>query len=870
MPVRTVTNYGELLELLPEVTTESEATWRYARGLTRTLASHASFGSGRAVVFNTRIRSGRWVAYVFAWGESAAAAMANAVEEMDEFGCGEVFVVAAMSNAAEQMLQAEVAMDAADSHPCWTRARACMPEGHTPALLPDGYTARKLEPADIDALLPTWKYSDGVSHDWIKAIMGDLASVGVFASDGSLAGSMVEYPDGSCGMLHTAEGHRRRGLARYVVDAMAAQLAAAGRSCMFVTIETYNEASLSLFDSLGFCDAGRVAWVFFANRSAGVMAALAESAEAFGSFSASDRLRTLAGLQRTFAAGLPHNTKARRLASAARVTARWPDVFSVLANWIKAAWLERAADELHQLLAFVWPFIMSNKPAVKSILARWDVVEVCRDVLVDMPGSAVAGSAAAVISKLISNGRNCHDRMLGELVVSAVIDGVAVADRVWPLRILYSMSFDSRLVPALLALDPRPLIQAVICEETDSEGIVVRAAILAANLYGGPDASALLGEKAESCVAAMVAAGEATLIGAAYPASSGSFFGLWKILAGIDALATHEPAAKALGRCGAVRLVAAALASDATAGDSRVLIHGVAALWSLSFVAANGAAIAADAALVMRLEELAAGGASQPRSVVRAARGVVWQMSAASSGPARKSAGKSSSDTLQHDVMISYSWANQKVALWLRAQLAVAGISVWIDVEAMSGSTLEAMAEAIESSRVVVVLLSQEYSVSQACRVEAEYCFQLGKPFVPVKATPRFRPRGWLGALIGSRLYFHPTPDSWPDMHRELMTILERPSESVAVVGAASASASTCPAVASASEWVAAVGLSDPVGCALARAHITTMAQIDELAAWRMHASTTLSAWTEFVRAELGLALCDALSLGAALRERLS
>eukprot|EP00808_Paulinella_micropora_P011998 g2700.t1 len=49
--------------------------------------------------------------------------------------------------------------------------------------------------------------------------------------------------------------------------------------------------------------------------------------------------------------------------------------------------------------------------------------------------------------------------------------------------------------------------------------------------------------------------------------------------------------------------------------------------------------------------------------------------------------------------------------------------------------------------------MSSMYSQSQACRTEAEYAFTLKKPLVPVKVQD-FTPRGWLGALVGSKLYF--------------------------------------------------------------------------------------------------------------------
>ena len=42
----------------------------------------------------------------------------------------------------------------------------------------------------------------------------------------------------------------------------------------------------------------------------------------------------------------------------------------------------------------------------------------------------------------------------------------------------------------------------------------------------------------------------------------------------------------------------------------------------------------------------------------------------------------------------------------------------------------------------------------QACRTEAEYAFQQRKKIIPIIMESGFKPSGWLGALMGTRLYF--------------------------------------------------------------------------------------------------------------------
>ena len=45
------------------------------------------------------------------------------------------------------------------------------------------------------------------------------------------------------------------------------------------------------------------------------------------------------------------------------------------------------------------------------------------------------------------------------------------------------------------------------------------------------------------------------------------------------------------------------------------------------------------------------------------------------------------------------------------------GLEVWIDIERMGGSTLSAMAEAVENASVVLVCMSEKYKLSPNCRL---------------------------------------------------------------------------------------------------------------------------------------------------------
>eukprot|EP00038_Savillea_parva_P000847 m.99120 g.99120 ORF g.99120 m.99120 type:complete len:1093 (+) comp10296_c1_seq1:67-3345(+) len=118
------------------------------------------------------------------------------------------------------------------------------------------------------------------------------------------------------------------------------------------------------------------------------------------------------------------------------------------------------------------------------------------------------------------------------------------------------------------------------------------------------------------------------------------------------------------------------------------------------------------------------------------------------------SATSSSDDDDEEHCMISYCWDDQPFVLRLAEALRLRGIKVWVDVDNMSGSTLEAMAMAVENAYTVIVVLSEAYKNSTACRTEAEYAYTLKKTMIPVKNNEEFNASGWLGALMGTKLWF--------------------------------------------------------------------------------------------------------------------
>lgn len=57
--------------------------------------------------------------------------------------------------------------------------------------------------------------------------------------------------------------------------------------------------------------------------------------------------------------------------------------------------------------------------------------------------------------------------------------------------------------------------------------------------------------------------------------------------------------------------------------------------------------------------------------------------------------------------------------------------------------------------------------------VEAEYTFQMRKEYIPLMVQKRYRPDGWLGMILGAKLYFdfsgkYPFEKPWNGLMKEL------------------------------------------------------------------------------------------------------
>ncbi|CAH1238555.1 Hypp5602 [Branchiostoma lanceolatum] len=213
-------------------------------------------------------------------------------------------------------------------------------------------------------------------------------------------------------------------------------------------------------------------------------------------------------------------------------------------------------------------------------------------------------------------------------------------------------------------------------------------------------------------------------------------------------------------------------------GDEEEQEQGARAVWQLAFHDANKDKIRAEPRLMYQLKRLKD---SKNPEIAKAANGALWVLDKQAREEKAKELTEKSEESSIEDlqegggphIMISYQWDHQKTLIKVKDRLQSLGYRVWMDLEQMGGSTLQAMAEAVENSAVVLICMSQKYKESPNCRTEAEYTFQLRKQIVPLMMEAKYKPDGWLGAILGAKLYFdfsaqHKFEDSIGKLTKEL------------------------------------------------------------------------------------------------------
>jgi len=243
----------------------------------------------------------------------------------------------------------------------------------------------------------------------------------------------------------------------------------------------------------------------------------------------------------------------------------------------------------------------------------------------------------------------------------------------------------------------------------------------------------------------------------------GFLFESHKVAKSIANLATNDANKARIADAGALPLLVRALQEpqEPHSSSDAAQFWAATGLWNLAFDEAIRERVNLEPGVVDALEEARRAGSDDTK---RKAKGALWMIKGEQAGAevaevsdetlARMN-GEGTVKNATGQVMLSYEWRMQSQVLRLRDELMAQGFTVWMDVDRMMGSTLEAMAIAIEQSDAIIMCVTHRYKESQACRTEAEYAYTKKKPMIPVMLEKNYSADGWLGIIMGSKLYYN-------------------------------------------------------------------------------------------------------------------
>ena len=219
-------------------------------------------------------------------------------------------------------------------------------------------------------------------------------------------------------------------------------------------------------------------------------------------------------------------------------------------------------------------------------------------------------------------------------------------------------------------------------------------------------------------------------------------FSAKELAEGLSHLAINDANKKILGQNGVIPVLISVIK---TSNEDEEKASATRALWMLAFDNNNKEKVRQEEGAMDILHQLQQ---SKNPEVQKAAAGALWELEGKT---ARHSERMKSSG---NHVMISYQWDSQEVLVEVKNRLQASGYRVWMDLEQMKGSTLEAMAEAVENASAVLVCVSRRYKESQNCRSEATYAYDLKKDIIPLMMERNYKGDGWLGIIVTGKMWF--------------------------------------------------------------------------------------------------------------------
>ena len=211
---------------------------------------------------------------------------------------------------------------------------------------------------------------------------------------------------------------------------------------------------------------------------------------------------------------------------------------------------------------------------------------------------------------------------------------------------------------------------------------------------------------------------------------------------GLSHLAINDANKKILGQNGVIPVLISVIK---TSNEDEEKASAIRALWMLAFHDHNKEKIRQEEGAMDILHRLQH---SENPEVQKAAAGALWELEGKTARHSERM------ESTGNHVMISYQWDSQEVLVEVKNRLQANGYRVWMDLEQMKGSTLEAMAEAVENASVVLVCVSRRYKESQNCRSEATYAYDLKKDIIPLMMEGNYKGDGWLGIIVTGKMWF--------------------------------------------------------------------------------------------------------------------
>ncbi|CAF0829826.1 unnamed protein product [Rotaria sp. Silwood1] len=218
----------------------------------------------------------------------------------------------------------------------------------------------------------------------------------------------------------------------------------------------------------------------------------------------------------------------------------------------------------------------------------------------------------------------------------------------------------------------------------------------------------------------------------------------------------------------------------------RALILIFEILWCLTFIEEIARALRADSNFLDKIQTISKDNNNEP--LKKAIDGLVWkliqepvflekvekqeeeqkahvnvintktkvQLGSDKKGQVRTTKQRSATPTersYQYDIMISYCHVDKELTYKIQQYLVNQNFKVWIDLNNMYGPAMSAMADAVENTEFVILCMSDSYKQSTYCQAEAEYAFKCKRRLLPLVMRQGYKPDGWLGFMIGSRIY---------------------------------------------------------------------------------------------------------------------